>query len=362
MPHLFEPITLGNVTIKNRLWLAPMSQYSAQDSGDHAGEPNAWHLQHYGSRSVGGYGMVIVESTAVSQEGRATPYCLTLDSESQIPAYVQLVDAIRIGGATPAVELNHFGRKASRRQGWMRSSYLAPDSPFGWLPVAPSAIPYGDEDAVPRELAAADIGEIVRQYSQAASLAVKAGFEAIVIAASDGNLLHQFLSPLANHREDEWGGLLSNRIRLFLDVVDAVRAAIGDLPLIVRLAGTDWVEGTGQRAWTLADAVELARNGKEHGVDLWDIASGGVVPGAPEQEGPGYQVPLSDTIRRDGRVRTSVGGQITGAGQAEQALVSHQADAITVGRVALRDPYIARRWQSELDGTDTWPLQYWRGV
>ncbi|MGO1592253.1 oxidoreductase [Ancrocorticia sp.] len=360
MSHLFEPMSLGNVTVKNRLWLGPMSQYSAQATGDHASEPNAWHFQHYASRSVGGYGMVVVESTAVTLEGRATPYCLALDSADKLPAFEQLVDSIRMGGATPAIELNHYGRMASTRQGWMHSSYLAPDAPLGWLPVAPSPIPFTEDGAIPRELTDEDIWGVVRAYREAAERAIRAGFEAVVIAASGGNLLHQFLSPLANHRGDDWGGLFSNRIRLVLEVIDAVREVIGEHPFIVRIAATDW-DAAG-KGWRLTDAVELVRNGKEHGVDLWDITSGGIVPGVVQEAGPGYHVPLSDRIRRDTHAATSVGGKIISAGQAEQALLSGQADAVVAGRNALRDPYLARRWQSELDGVDSWPLQYWRGI
>jgi 2,4-dienoyl-CoA reductase-like NADH-dependent reductase (Old Yellow Enzyme family) len=363
---LFDPITLRGVTIRNRLWLPPMCQYSADAEGNHAAHPNAWHLQHYAARSVGGFGTVIVEATAVNRQGRISPYCLSLEDEADVAAFARLADTIRLGGATPAIQLNHAGRKASGPPGWERS--LPKGSPLAWQTVAPSAVPFSTHSPMPTELSEAQIEELIAQFARSARLAVTAGFDVIELHAAHGYLIHQFLSPTSNRREDRWGGSFENRSRFLLAVIDAVRAVIADAPLIVRLSASDWLEfgeesdEVGYPGWTLAESVELARTGAEHGVDFWDVSSAGNIPYAPPRIVPGYQVPFAQKIRCEAGVPTSAVGLIRSAGQAEQVLVTGQADAVEVGRVALHDPYVANRWHEELDRDATvWPLQYQRG-
>lgn len=351
-PALFQPLTLRSRTARNRLWAAPMCQYSveAQD-----GVPTTWHLVHLGSIARGGVGVVISEATAVTPEGRISPWDTGLWSDAQRDAWAPLVDFVHEQGALAGVQLAHAGRKASTYREWSGRGTV-PAAEGGWDTVAPSAIAF-DGYATPRELDAAELPELVRAFRDSARRAVQAGFDVIEIHAAHGYLLHQFLSPLSNRREDSYGGPLENRARLLLEVVRAVRAEIGELPLVVRFSATDWAEG----GWDLDETVRVSAWARDEGVDLFDVSTGGLVGGTDIPVGPLYQVPFAREVRRATGAPVGAVGLITTAEQAEGVVAAGDADVVLLARELLRDPHAASRMAQELGASlDLLPAQYTR--
>ncbi|HKR64482.1 MAG TPA: NADH:flavin oxidoreductase/NADH oxidase, partial [Thermoanaerobaculia bacterium] len=315
-----------------------------------------WHLVHLGSRAVGGAGLVMVEASGVSPEGRITFWDSGIWSEAHADAFRRIVDFIHAQQSVAGIQLAHAGRKASTDAPW-RGGAAIHDGPYAWTPLAPSAIPFRDGDPIPHALTLAEIDEIVEQFANATRLALRAGFRVVEIHAAHGYLLHEFLSPLCNTRDDEYGGSLANRMRLTLRVAEAVRAAWPEeLPLFVRISASDWAEG----GWTLDDSVELAKELRTRGVDLIDCSSGGAVPHAKIEVGPGYQVPFARAIRERAHIATGAVGLITTAQQAEEIISSGAADAVLLARQFLRDPYFAAHAAKELDADIRWPEQYGR--
>lgn len=328
MAHLFDPLTLRSVTLRNRIAVSPMCQYSAVD-----GVANDWHLVHLGARATGGAGLVMVEATAVEPRGRISPHDLGLWSDAQVPSLRRIAEFLKAHGAVPAIQLAHAGRKASVRRPWEGGTALAPDD-GGWTVVGPSALPFAEGSPVPDALTAEGIAATIAAFVASARRAHAAGFELIELHGAHGYLLHSFLSPLSNQRTDGYGGTREGRMRLTLEVADAVRAAWPDaLPLAVRLSCTDWVEG----GWTVDDSVVLAQALRTRGVDLIDCSSGGNVLRAPIPVGPGYQVPAAARVRAEAGVPTAAVGLITAPAQADQIVRSGQADVVMLAREFLRD-------------------------
>ncbi|PCN46903.1 oxidoreductase [Curtobacterium sp. 'Ferrero'] len=355
MTHaLFEPITVRDLTVRNRIWVSPMCQYSVERQD---GVPTPWHLVHLGSFAKGGAGAVVVEATGVVPEGRISPQDLGLWNDEQRDAFRPIVDFVHAQGAAAGVQLAHAGRKASTYRPWETARGTVPADEGGWATVAPSAVAF-DGYAEPRALAAEDIRVVALAFAAAARRAVEAGFDLVEVHAAHGYLLHQFLSPLSNRREDEYGGSLENRARALLEVLDAIRAEVGDgFPVVVRFSATDWVDG----GLTLDETTQVARWAAEHGADLADVSTGGNVASAPIPVGPGYQVPFAAAVRRDAGIPTIAVGMISEAFQAEQIVATGQADVVMVGREFLRDPSFALRAAAELGvAVDYEPQQYHR--
>jgi 2,4-dienoyl-CoA reductase-like NADH-dependent reductase (Old Yellow Enzyme family) len=329
-PHLFTPLTIRGVTLRNRIAVSPMCQYSAED-----GFANDWHLVHLGSRAVGGAGVVITEASAVAPEGRISRSDLGIWKEEHVPYLKRITGFIERRGALAGIQLAHAGRKASTEIPWLGTRAVTA-AEGGWQPVGPSPVPFRDEDPTPRALSIGEIEGIVESFGAAARRALKAGFRVAEIHAAHGYLLHQFLSPLSNHRADQYGGSFENRVRLALEVARSVRAAWPeDLPLFIRFSAQDWAPG----GWSLADSVELARRLKPLGVDLVDCSSGGIVPHAKIDAGPGFQVPFAETVRREAGILTGAVGMITEPAQANKIIATGQADIVLLARQFLRDPY-----------------------
>jgi 2,4-dienoyl-CoA reductase-like NADH-dependent reductase (Old Yellow Enzyme family) len=348
---LFEPLTLRSVTFPNRIWVSPMCQYSSDD-----GMPNDWHLVHLGSRAVGGAGLVIVEASGVSPEGRITAWDSGIWSAAHADAFRPIVDFIHAQGSVAGIQIAHAGRKASTDKPWRGGRVIA-EGPDSWTPVAPSAISFRDGDPVPHALTTGEIDEVVDQFVRAARLALRAGFRVLEIHAAHGYLLHEFLSPLCNTRDDEYGGSLENRMRLPLRVAQAVRDVWPpELPLFVRISASDWAEG----GWDLDQSVELSARLRDLGVDLIDCSSGGAVPHAKIELGPGYQVPFAKAIRERAQIATGAVGLITDAKQAEAIVSDGAADAVLLARQLLRDPYFPLHAAKELGVDAKWPDQYGR--
>lgn len=329
-PTLFTPLTLRDTTIPNRVWLSPMCQYScfAQD-----GIPGDWHLAHLGSHAIGGFGLVVTEAAAVSPEGRISPEDAGIWNDEQARAWARIVDFLHAQDSLAGVQLAHAGRKASTWSPFADADGSVPRAQGGWETVAPSAVAFDGYD-VPRALSVDEIGAVVQDFANAARRADEAGFDVVEIHAAHGYLLHEFLSPLSNHRDDAYGGDLDGRVRLVVEVAEAVRAAWpAGKPLFVRISATDWTEG----GWTGDDSVALARRLTDVGVDLIDASTGGNVL-ADIPVGPGYQVQFAAQIRREAALPTAAVGLVTDADQAETILVTGQADAVFLARAALRDP------------------------
>ena len=340
-PLLFRPFTLRGLETRNRLWIPPMCQYSVPERD---GVPRDWHLVHIGALARGGAGMVIVEATAVVPEGRISPQDTGLWNDEQAAAFSRIVDIAHSHGAKIAVQLAHAGRKASTHPalpGFPSGSVPAAEG--GWQTVAPSPIRFSDVFDAPRELGLDELPGVIEAFVAAAGRAVKAGFDAVEIHAAHGYLLNQFLSPLSNMREDAYGGSIENRARLAREVVRAIRAAHPELPMLVRISATDWVDG----GFTVDDAVIVSEWFKEDGADLIDVSSGATSAQARIPVGPSYQVQLAAQVREAGLPVAAV-GLITSAAQAEGILVSGQADVVLVGRAALADPHLPIRWAREL--------------
>lgn len=348
---LFSPLRIRSVTFRNRLWVSPMCMYSAVD-----GVVQEWHHTHLAQFASGGAGLIIAEATAVVPEGRISPRDVGLWNDEQRDAWVPIVQAVHDRGAVAGVQLAHAGRKASTWWPWAQDSGSVPAAEGGWTTTAPSDIAY-EGFAAPVALDADGIERIVDAFAAAARRALDAGFDVLELHGAHGYLLHQFLSPLSNLREDEYGGPLENRARLLLRVVDAVRATAGDgVPLFVRISATDHAAG----GFTPEEAATVGAWAEEHGADLIDVSSGGLVAHQQISVFPGYQVPLAETVRQGGRIPVSAVGLITAAAQAEQVLADGAADAIFAGREWLRDPHFALRAAHELGAEVAWPPQYER--
>lgn len=351
---LFAPLELGNITLPNRIVVSPMCQYSSED-----GFANDWHLVHLGSRGVGGSGLVITEATAVTPEGRISPGDLGLWKDEHIAPLKRIVDFLHGQGTLAGIQLAHAGRKASMRVPWMGESPATAEE-GGWDDVlAPSAIAFSSNYKQPRALDEAGIQRIIESFATAAKRALRAGFDVIELHAAHGYLLHEFLSPLSNQRTDKYGGQLDNRMRLLVNVVDAVREVWSrEKPLFVRISATDWAEG----GWNLQSSITLAAQLRLRNVDLVDVSSGGLVPGVRIPVGPGYQTHFSEQIRRNTGVLTGTVGMITEAAQADHILRTGQADLVLMAREFLRDPYWALHAADDLGHKIAWPVQYLRAA
>ncbi|KAI95856.1 oxidoreductase [Rhodomicrobium udaipurense JA643] len=347
---LLTPLTLRGVTFRNRIAVSPMCQYSAKD-----GFANDWHLVHLGSRASGGAGLVIAEATAVTPEGRISPYDLGLWSDDHMEPLARIARFIESQGAVPGIQIAHAGRKASTDAPWNGGRALPPEQ-GGWRPVAPSAVPFSPESPTPTALSEDGIAHVIAAFEEATRRALKAGFKVIEIHGAHGYLLHEFLSPLSNHRTDQWGGSFENRARLTLTVAERLRAILpDDLPLFVRISATDWVPG----GWDDTQSVELAKHLKRIGVDLIDVSSGALTPTAQIPVAKGYQVPFARRIREEAGIRTGAVGLITDPQQANDIITGGDANLVLIAREFLRDPYFALRAERELNGGDkSWPLQY----
>ena len=351
---LFEKYKIRGVEFRNRLWVSPMCQYSSED-----GMPTDWHLVHLGSRAVGGAGLVIMEATAVSPEGRISPSDAGIWSDAHCDAYQKITKFIKEQGAVPGIQIAHAGRKASTAEPW-NGGKIVDEGYGGWETLAPSAIAFADDYTMPCEMSKDDIERAREDFVAAARRAVEAGFEVIEIHAAHGYLLHEFLSPLSNKRTDEYGGSLENRLRFPLDIAQKVRAAVPEnLPVFVRISATDWTDG----GWELEQSIEFCRVLKDIGVDLIDVSTGGNVLGAKIPVAPGYQVYFAAEIRRRLGIATGAVGMITGAAQSEIILQNGEADAILIAREFLRDPYFPFTAAKELGESLTYvPKQYGRAI
>lgn len=352
MSKLFSPLTIKDITFRNRIAISPMCLYSAVN-----GFATDWHLVHLGSRAVGGAGLIIVEATAVSAEGRISPYDLGLYKEEHIEMLQRIASFIHQQGAVAGIQLAHAGRKAGCARSWEGGKQLKKEE-GGWSAIAPSAIPFNADDEQPEALSLEGINTVISGFRLAALRAFKAGFKVVEIHAAHGYLLHQFLSPLSNQRTDQYGGSFENRIRLLLEVVSAVKEVWpSSLPLFVRLSATDWVDG----GWSVDETVKLAAILKQRGVDLVDTSSGGMVPNAKIPLAPGYQVPFAERVKREAGILTGAVGLITDAQQAEDILQREQADIILIARESLRNPYFPLNAAKQLGDDVDWPIQYLRG-
>jgi 2,4-dienoyl-CoA reductase-like NADH-dependent reductase (Old Yellow Enzyme family) len=355
MSALFTLLTLRDVAFRNRVFVSPMCQYSSRD-----GLPTPWHLVHLGSRAVGGAGLVMVEATAVAPEGRISPDDSGLWSDAHADAFRPIADFIHDQGAVAGMQLAHAGRKASTRGLFDPAGpgkTIRSDEPGGWVPVAPSPIPFRDDDPPPHALTLPEIDEVVAQFERGARLSLAAGFRVVEIHMAHGYLLNEFLSPLVNLRDDAYGGDFAGRTRLPLRVVDAVRAAWpAGLPLFVRISATDWADG----GWTLDDSVVFARALKERGVDLVDCSSGGNVSWAKIEVHPGYQVPFARAVREGAGIATGAVGLITEPLQAEEIVAGGAADCVLLARAMLADPYWPLHAAHALGVDVPWPQQYRR--
>ena len=351
MPHLFESLTLREVTIPNRIAVSPMCEYSSED-----GFPTDWHLVHLGSRAVGGAGLVFTEASAVLPEGRISPQDLGIWSDDHIGPLARMVRFIHAQGSVAGIQLAHAGRKGSTRRPWDGSGAVA-EGQGGWAVAGPSELAFADNYPLPQVLSVEGIEAVIDAFRGAARRAEKAGFRIVEIHAAHGYLLHEFLSPLSNHRPDGYGGSFENRTRLVREVVAAVRRVWPDrYPLFLRISSTDWWEG----GWDLDQSVELARRVRPLGVDLVDCSSGGNVAQAKIPLGAGYQVPFADRLRREAQVPTGAVGLITSPPQADQIIRNGQADLVLLAREMLRDPYWALHAARELGHAVSWPVQYLR--
>jgi len=351
MSKLFSRFKLREVEFKNRIFVSPMCQYSAQD-----GLANTWHLVHLGGRAVGGAGLVMVEASAVVPEGRISPYDMGIWSDRHADALAPIAHFIREQGAVPGIQLAHAGRKASTDAPWLSRSPLGPEN-GGWQVVAPSAMPFSPGSPQPRELSETEMDGVVTAFVAAAKRSLAAGFVVAEIHMAHGYLLHEFLSPLSNRRSDTYGGSLENRARLPLRVARAVREVWPqNLPLFVRISATDWAEG----GWDLEQSLQLCRWLKESGVDLIDCSSGGLTADARIPVGPGYQTPFASAIRQETGIAVGTVGLITAAEQAEQIVATGLADVVFLARELLRDPYWPLHAALELGVDVAWPVQYQR--
>lgn len=349
---LFQPLTLRGLTLRNRIGVSPMCQYSSTD-----GFADDWHLVHLGSRAVGGAALVNTEATAVEASGRISPSDLGIYRDEHVPPLARIVRFLHAQGAAAGMQLAHAGRKASTGRPWDGGKPV--DPPEGWRPIfAPSALAFDAGYQTPVALDAAGIAAIIAAFGTAARRALSAGFDFIEVHGAHGYLIHEFLSPISNRRDDQWGGSFDNRTRFLLEIVRAIRAVWPDrLPLGVRLSTTDWL---GDEGWDVEDSIALARRLGREGVDLIDCSSGGIAPRIAIDAGPGYQVVNAARIRVEAPIATAAVGVITSAAQAEHILRTGQADMVFLARAFLRDPYFPLHAAAELDADVVWPPQYLR--
>jgi 2,4-dienoyl-CoA reductase-like NADH-dependent reductase (Old Yellow Enzyme family) len=353
MTHLFETLQLRSLELAHRILVSPMCQYSCVD-----GVATDWHLIHLGSRAVGGAALVFTEAAAVTADGRISPWDLGTYDDRHVEPLARIVRFVRGQGAAAGIQLAHAGRKASTGRPWEGTRAVAPED-GGWQPLGPTEERFADTYPAPRAATAADLAAVVSSFRTAATRARAAGFEVAEIHAAHGYLIHQFLSPLVNTRRDEYGGSYDNRVRLCLQVADAVRSAWPDhLPVFARISCSDWKEG----GWDLEQSVELARRLRASGVDLVDCSSGGAVPDAPIPAGPGYQVPFAERIRREAGIATGAVGLITDPAQADTIVRSGQADCVLLARELLRHPYWPLDAARQLGHALPWPPQYARAA
>jgi len=357
--HLFAPLNIKSIEFKNRLWLSPMCQYSSKN-----GYPTDWHFVHLGSRAVGGAGLVMVEATAVTPEGRISPNDMGIWSDDHIESFKRLSDFIKSQGAVSGIQIAHAGRKGSVAAPWLQI-----DAEEKWKTIAPSSIPFAEGYATPREMTERDISDTIQSFICAAERSLKAGFQVLELHMAHGYLMHEFLSPISNLRKDEYGGCLENRMRFPLEVAQAVRNKWpAELPLFVRISATDWAKETDELnanaanadSWGLFESITFSHKLKEIGVDLIDCSSGGMLPNAAIPTGPGYQVPFAEVIRERANIMTAAVGMITDPLQAETILLEQQADAIFVGREFLRNPYLPLHAAQTLGVKAQKPKQYGR--
>ena len=348
---LFSQLEVKSILFRNRIALSPMCQYSATD-----GFASEWHFAHYGSRAAGGAGLIVQEASAVSEEGRITPGDLGIYLDEHIVNLKRITNFVREQGSIAGIQLAHAGRKASCEKPWRGGKQI--DSwQNGWQTIAPSPIPFNNSDIAPVVLDEKRIQMVISHFKAAACRALEAGYQVVEIHAAHGYLIHQFLSPVSNHRSDIYGGSFENRIRLLLEIVDAVKSEWPDeLPLFVRISATDWVEG----GWNITEAVKLCSILKTKGVDLIDCSSGGLVPWAKIPFAPGYQVDFASQIRNETGIMTGAVGLITNPIHANEILEKDYADLILIGREYLRDPHFVLNSARLLNEDIEWPPQYLR--
>jgi 2,4-dienoyl-CoA reductase-like NADH-dependent reductase (Old Yellow Enzyme family) len=358
MPRLFEPITLRNLTLSNRIVVSPMCQYSARE-----GSATDWHLAHLGSLALSGAGLLFVEATAVTAEGRITPGDLGLYSDDNERALGRVVEMMRaVAPVKLGIQLGHAGRKGSSHAPW-DGGKLLPVAAGGWEPEAPSALAHADGEHAPRALTLEELPRLRDAFADATRRAARLGFDALELHCAHGYLLHQFLSPVSNRRDDAYGGSLANRMRFPLEVFDAVRAAFpADRPVGVRVSATDWLEGVEPESWNVESTVEFGRALKQRGCDWLDVSSGGISPRQKIALGPGYQVPFAEIVRNETGLPTMAVGLITEPRQAEAILEAGRADMVALARAFLYDPHWPWRAAAVLGGTVAGPRQYWRAL
>lgn len=351
MTFLFKPLTIRSITLKNRIVVSPMCQYSSID-----GFANDWHLVHLGSRAVGGSGLIFTEATAVSPEGRITPDDLGIWKDAHINFLKKITSFIKNNGGVPGIQLAHAGRKASHVSPW-KGRHLIKENEGGWETLAPSPIAFKDGDLIPKAMTKNEIDQFIKDVRSATERAVEAGFEVFEIHAAHGYLINEFLSPVSNHRDDEYGGSFENRTRILLKIVKEMRKVITEkYPLFVRISATDWVKG----GWDENDSVALAKILKDNGVDVMDCSTGGNSHEQKIPVAPLYQIPFSGKIKRESGILTGAVGIITTAQEAEQILAEQKADLIIMARQLLREPYFPLHAARELGVDLHWPDQYER--
>jgi 2,4-dienoyl-CoA reductase-like NADH-dependent reductase (Old Yellow Enzyme family) len=354
MERLFNEISFGKITSRNRIMVSPMCQYSSE-----GGFATNWHLVHLGSRAVGGAGIVMTEAAAVSPEGRISYADLGVWKDEHVSKLKEITAFISQNGAVPAIQLAHAGRKASKNKPWEGNNSLSPDSENGWQTVAPSSIPFNEDDPTPHELTKGEIKQVIEDFKKATLRSVEAGFQLIELHAAHGYLVHEFLSPISNKREDEYGGSFENRIRFLLELTKEVKSILPDgFPLFVRISATDWVDDA--ESWTLDESIKLSKKLSALGVDLIDVSSGGLTPDQKIEGGAGYQTEFASRIKKEAQIRTGAVGLITTASQAEHILRSGQADLVIMAREFLRTPYFPLQAAKELKADIEWPDQYKR--
>lgn len=351
MAALFEPLSIRSLQLKNRIVVSPMCEYSSED-----GFANDWHLVHLGSRAVGGASLVIAEATAVSPEGRITPDDLGIWKDEHIPMLQRITTFIETQNAVAGIQLAHAGRKASHSSPWKGNHALKPEE-GGWPTIGPSAIPFSEATPAPIALDRNGIEKVIADFKAAAIRSLKAGFKVIEIHAAHGYLVHEFLSPLSNQRTDEYGGSFDNRIRLLLQLTEAIKEVWPEeYPLFIRISATDWTEG----GWTIEDSVALARILKGKGIDLIDCSTGGNIPHAKIPAGPLYQVEFAARIKKEAGILTGAVGIITKPLEANAIIENGQADIVLLARQFLRDPYFPLHAAKVLNVDIPWPVQYER--
>ncbi len=351
MSVLFSGLKIKELELKNRIAVSPMCQYTSEN-----GMPNDWHLVHLGSRAAGGAALVMTEATAVSPEGRITPDDAGIWSDEHAEAYKRITAFIISQNSVPGIQLAHAGRKASTYSPWKGNGEVK-NKNGGWQTIAPSPVPFAENYPLPKEMNADDIRELISHFKNAAARSITAGFRIIELHFAHGYLIHEFLSPISNQRKDEYGGSFENRIRLALEIAEAVRKVIPEsTPLFVRISASDWIEN----GWDIDQSVQLAKRLKDLGVDLIDCSSGGNVSGARIPLGPGYQVPFAERIKREADILTGTVGLITSPVQAETIIRTGQADLVLLARELLRDPYWPLHAAKRLNTDVKWPDQYLR--